>query len=321
MESKVKVGIDISKSSFDVALPKQEYHYEHKKFTNDVSGFDAFYKCLPQGCHCIMEASGVYYLKLAMYLFEKGIEVSVVNPLSIKYFARMRLMRVKTDKKDAAIIAEYGKSENPPLWKVKSAYLLELQQLQTLLDNFIREHARLLNQKEAFTMSGIKNKVAYKSLTQEIIHKKKQITILENEMESITKHYHQDLFIRLKSIPGIGKRAAMMLIVISDGFTKFKSSKELSSYLGLSPRINESGTSVKVKPKITKMGMGRMRSLLYMCSMRARTCNKACREMFERLTARGKNGKLAIVAIANKLIRQVFAIGTSQSYYQEITTS
>jgi transposase len=229
MESKVKVGIDISKATFDVALPTQEnQQFKHKKFSNDESGFDSFYNCLPQDCHCIMEASGVYYLKLATYLFEKGVAVSVVNPLTIKYFARMRLMRVKTDKKDAAIIAEYGRAENPPLWKAKSAYLLKLQQLQALLDNFTREHGRLLNQKEAFTVSGIKNKIASKILTQEIAHKKKQISLIENEMESITKQYHQELFTRLKSIPGIGKRAAMMLIVISDGFTKFNSSKELS---------------------------------------------------------------------------------------------
>jgi transposase len=72
------------------------------------------------------------------------------------------------------------------------------------------------------------------------------------------------------------------------------------------------------KVKICKMGMARMRRLLYMCAMSAKTCNKSCREMYERLTARGKNGKLALIAIANKLLKQAFAIGKSQMVYKEI---
>jgi len=265
-----------------------------------------------------MEASGVYYLQLATFLFNKGIDVSVVNPLTIKHFARMRLTRAKTDKKDSVIIAQYGKTENPPLWKVKSIYLLELQQIQALLDNFIRERTRLINQREAFTNSGIKNKIVSKSITREINNKEKQIKLLETEMEKITREHHPEQFERLMSIPGIGKRTAMMLIVITDGFTKFENSKQLSAYVGLSPRVFESGTSVKGKSRICKMGMGRMRALLYLCAMRAKQCNPACRTMFERLKARGKNGKLILIALANKLIRQGFAVGTGQNYYMEI---
>lgn len=321
MEPKVKVGIDISKATFDVALPVLEKkEYLHKKFTNNESGFKKFYDCLPKESHCIMEASGVYFLQLATFLFNKGIDVSVVNPLTIKHFARMRLMRSKTDRKDSMIIAQYGKTENPPLWKVKSSYLLELQQIQALLDNFTKDRTRLINQREAFTNSGIKNKIVSKSLTREINNKEKQIEVLENEMEKITREHHPELFERLKSVPGIGKRTAMMLIVVTDGFTKFENSKQLSAYIGLSPRIFESGTSVKGKSRICKMGMGRMRALLYLCAMRAKHCNQACRIMFDRLKAKGKNGKLILIALANKLIRQVFALGTSQNYYMEISS-
>ena len=130
---------------------------------------------------------------------------------------------------------------------------------------------------------------------------------------------HPELFERIKSVPGIGKRTAMMLIVVTDGFTKFENSKQLSAYIGLCPRIFESGTSVKGKSRICKMGMGRMRALLYLCAMRAKQCNLGCRTMFERLKAKGKNGKLILIALANKLLRQVFAMGTGQNYYSEIS--
>lgn len=318
METKVTVGIDISKSSFNVAMPsKSNEGYEHQKFSNSPQGFEKFTKQLMPESNCIMEASGVYYLQLAIYLYQKGMRVSVVNPLTIKRFSQMRLMRAKTDKKDAVIIAEYGKVENPVEWKPRAEHMLQMQQFQAMQDNFIGQLTRLKNQKESFVKSGIKNRTADKIITREITHISKQIKLLDEELTKITLQFHQDLYERLKSIKGIGKRAAMTLILITDGFTRFDNSKQLCAYVGLSPRIFESGTSVKGKVKICKMGMARMRKLLYLCAMSARTCNKACKEMFERLTERGKNGKLALIAIANKLLRQAFAIAKSQMKYQE----
>jgi transposase len=318
METKVTVGIDISKNSFDVALPiKNKEGYAHQKFSNNAEGFKKLGEQLAPGSNCVMEASGVYYLQLAIYLHLQGMIVSVVNPLTIKRFSQMRLMRTKTDKKDAAIIAEYGKVENPVEWKPRAQHMLQMQQLQAMQDNFTAQLTRLKNQQESFVNSGIKNKIAQKIITKEITHISKQMELLDKELTKITLEFHQDLFERLKTIKGIGKRAAMTLILITDGFTRFENSKQLCAYVGLSPRIFESGTSVKGKVKICKMGMARMRKLLYLCAMRARTCNKACKEMFERLTQRGKNGKLAIIAIANKLLRQAFVIGTSQMKYQE----
>ncbi len=318
METKVCVGIDISKDSFDVALPLiNGKGYQHFKFSNKKNGFKQLSQQLAPGSYCVMEASGVYYLPLAVYLHGQGMRVSVVNPLTIKRFAQMRLMRAKTDKKDAAIIAEYGKVENPVLWQPRPEHMLQMQQLQALQDNFTAQLTRLKNQQKTFKSSGIENKVVHHLLVIEINHVKKQAALLQAELEKLTQEFHQDLFTRLQSIKGIGKRAAMTLILISDGFSRFDNSKQLCAYVGLSPRIFESGTSVKGKARICKMGMSRMRKLLYLCAMRAINCNKACKEMFERLKERGKNGKLALIAVANKLLRQAFAIANSQLSYQE----
>lgn len=318
METKVNVGIDISKNSFDVALPcTNKEGYTHRKFSNNTEGFKKFLEQLLPASNCIMEASGVYYLQLAIFLHEHGMIVSVVNPLTIKRFSQMRLMRTKTDKKDSAIIAEYGKVENPSAWTPRAEHMLQMQQLQAMQDSFTGQLIRLKNQQEAFINSGVPNKIGAKIIAKEIEHINKQIKLLDAELIKITLQHHQDLYVRLQTIKGVGKRAAMTLILITDGFTRFKNSKQLCAYVGLSPRIFESGTSVKGKVKICKMGMSRMRKLLYLCAMRARSCNKTCKEMFERLTERGKNGKLAIVAIANKLLRQAFVIGTSQMIYKE----
>lgn len=318
METKVHVGIDISKNSFNASIPiKTKEGYKHLKYSNDVDGFKKFVAQLEPGNNCIMEASGVYYLQLALFLHDQGMIVSVVNPLTIKRFSQMRLMRAKTDKKDASIIAEYGKVENPVQWEPRPEYMLQMQQLQALQDSFTKQLTRLKNQKEAFINSGIINKIGNEILDIEIKHNENKIEDIDKELLKITEEFHSDLFKRLITIKGIGKKAAMCLIVISNGFNRFENSKQLCAYVGLSPRIFESGTSVKGKAKICKMGMARMRKLLYLCAMRAITCNKACMEMYARLKEKGKNGKLALIAVANKLLKQAFVIGNSQMIYQE----
>ena len=97
-------GIDISKDVFDVHGSKSG----HNQFKNGTEGFKAFLKVLPKGCLVVMEATGYYHYRLAQYLFKNGIDVSVVNPLSVKRFIQMKLAKVKTDKSDAKAICEYG---------------------------------------------------------------------------------------------------------------------------------------------------------------------------------------------------------------------
>ena len=109
----------------------------------------------------------------------------------------------------------------------------------------------------------------------------------------------------------------MALIVLSGGFTKFENAKQLCSYIGLSPRIFESGTSVRGKSRICKMGMSRIRAMLYVCAWSAKKCNKACKEFYNRLIEKGKPKKVALIAVANKLLKQAFAIAKSDNYYSE----
>ena len=312
------IGIDISKLTFDVAI-NNNGAYRHYKFTNDISGFKDLVSTMgaESGLRVVMDASGPYYLKLASYLVEKNVEVSVVNPLVIRRFCQMRLSRTKTDKKDAKMIAEYGKSENPAAWAPEPAYMLELRQMQATVDQLNKNRGGLIRQQEAFDQNTIiskENSKAIKIVTQCI---EKQIAVLELKMQQLTEQYHNQVYQQLQTIPGLGKKTAMLLIVLSDGFKKFSSSKQLSSYFGLTPRTFESGTTVKGKSKITKMGMGRIRALLYICSWSAKKYNKACKELYDRLVLKGKSKRLALIAVANKLIKQAFAIGTNNTSYQE----
>jgi len=105
-KSKQFFGIDISKDVFDVV----DYNDTHHQFKNDASGFKEFGKILSEGCHCVMEVTGCYYQSLATWLFSKSVDVSVVNPLSVKRFIQMRLKTSKTDKLDARMIRLYSES-------------------------------------------------------------------------------------------------------------------------------------------------------------------------------------------------------------------
>lgn len=310
------VGIDISKLTFDVAILRNG-KYQYYKFENEAAGFKKFFALVSVNNCCVMEASGPYYLNLAFFLADRGIAVSVVNPLVIRRYSQMRLMRAKTDKKDAAVIADYGSSQQPALWAKEEGYVLELKQMQAYMEQLNKSRTGFMRQMQAFEVNPVQSKTVIKSLKKQIEILEKQIKLIEEEMKLLVGKHHQEQLKQLQSIPGIGTKTAMALIVLSGGFTKFSNAKQLSSYVGISPRIFESGTSVKGKARICKMGMSRIRAMLYVCSWSAIKKNKACKEMFERLVEKGKAKKLALIAVVNKLLKQAFAIANNKTYYNE----
>ena len=96
----IYIGIDCSKATFEVAIPKMK-GYQSSKLGNVEEGFRKLLELLPADCQCVMEASGPYFCRLATFLCQHQVAVSVVNPLVVKRFAQMRLVRMKTDKADA----------------------------------------------------------------------------------------------------------------------------------------------------------------------------------------------------------------------------
>jgi len=115
----------------------------------------------------------------------------------------------------------------------------------------------------------------------------------------------------------MGVKTALFLIVVTDGFEKFETASQLCSYVGITPTIRQSGSSVRGRSRISKVGNKKLRNLLFLCSFSACKHNKACREIYERLVAKGKSKKLALIAVANKLLKQAFAITKSGRPYDE----
>lgn len=318
---KIFAGFDVSKKFFDVCVLDQDRRQQlAQRFEYDAKGLEALTKVLVAEAHCVMEVTGAYYLKLATWLYQHGFKVSVVNPLVIKRFSQMRMLRTKTDKADARMIADYGLSEQPEAWQPPAAYIVKLQQFDALQQQLQKQKTALLCQEEAFTASGMMDKDIRQILKKSLDHLDNQLKVIAGKMEDIIEQEHGQMVNNITSVPGLGKKAATMLIVLSGGFSKFENHKQMSAYIGLSPRIYESGTSVKGRAKICKMGMSRIRAILYVCAWSAKRYNKACLELYERLVAKGKPARLALIAVANKLIKQAFAVATKNELYQENIT-
>ncbi len=109
----------------------------------------------------------------------------------------------------------------------------------------------------------------------------------------------------------------MFLIVITDGFKNFEGASQLCSFTGLIPIIRQSGTSVRGKERISKIENAKLCNLLFMCSFNVCKRNKSCKELYERIVAKGKIKKIALIAVYNKLIKQAFAIAKSGLCYDE----
>jgi len=312
------IGIDISKQVFDVSFFDQQL-WNHYVFKNTDSGFKELLKFVEKGDVVIMEASGTYYLPLAEYLYSQGINVVVENPLSIKRYAQSRLKRAKTDKADSKIIAEYGKKnmDELSLWNAESKVCIRIRQMHTRIQMIQKQISQTYNQLEAFRSSGFldeKLELEIKDSAKQLLSGKE---LLEKEIEKLALEEFGETIECLTSIPGIGVETAIMLTVITDDFKKFNHYKQLIAFVGFSPRIFESGSSVRGKSSICKMGKSQIRKLLYLCSWSAKRWNKKCKEMYERLINNGKAERVAKIALANKLLKQAFAIGKKKEKYIE----
>lgn len=308
-------GIDTSKDFFDATVLKGEKIVLQERYANDKSGFEIFLKAI-KGCELVaIEATGPYYLPLAIFLYRNNIPVSVINPLVIKRFTQMKMSRAKTDKKDSFLIAQYGQIHQPQQWEAPSETIINIQQLDTYLEGLEKRKRMALNQLHAFKSSG---QIAAQ-LTQEI---EDEVTVYDIKIKKIEKQIdelivkeHKNMLEHLKSIPGVGSKSAYLMIICTNGFKNFNNYKQVISYFGLAPRVYESGTSVRGKRKICKMGMSKVRKTLYMAAQSAIRYNQACKELYNRLRASGKSHKLAVVAAINKLIKQAFSIVKNETMY------
>lgn len=303
------LGVDISKSSFDVYLIHKGKE-KHKKFTNDETGFKQLSSFLDKqsvgSAHCCMESTGRYFENLALFLAAAGHLVSVVNPVRVKGFAVSELNRSKTDKLDAGIIARFCRAHSPAQWTPPPQEVRFLQEAERYLDALKTNLSQELNRLE----SGLVSPFVKSTIEQHVKELKTKILEVEHWMSRHieTNRRLNDQYKLITSVIGVGDMVAFTYLAEMGYSDNFDTAREVESYSGLTPRRKQSGSSVHGKERLSKIGNAHLRKVLYMPAMSAIQHNPAIRSFADRLKQAGKPGKVIICAVMRKLLRVIFAV-------------
>lgn len=307
-----KLGIDIAKKKFDVALFSAG-KYKNKTFSNDPVGFQELNAWLAQRgageLHACMEATGTLWEALATYLAEAGHVVSVVNPARVKAFGESELSRTKNDKADAKLIARFCDAMKPSPWQPAPVEVRTLQALGRRRDALIAMRTQELNREtstDAAVNASVQSVLAF--LNAEIEHITQQIKDHIDNHPNLKQK--RDL---LKSIPGVGDVAAEAVLSEFSGFDKFEKVQQAIAYMGLSPKEKTSGSSVRGKTHICKTGNIRLRKSLFMPALVASQRNPAVKALYDRLKGKSKNGMIIACACMKKLVQIMFAVVKSNT--------
>lgn len=302
------LGIDVAKAKLDVALQLADGKTRSKVVDNTPQGFAALSAWLEKydvtSLHVCMEATGIYWEAVAEFLADAGHTVSVVNPAQIKAFGAAGLVRTKTDRVDAKLIARFCLAQHPTPWQAPSPAIRELRALVARRDALIamrtQEHNRLLVAREA-VRPGIETHLAYleKAIAEVDAALRKKIDDDPGLKEQRAL---------LDSVPGLGEKTIPVLLSYYGGAPRFDKAKEAVAFAGLDPRQHESGSSVRGKPRMSKVGHAPLRRALYMPAMVATTRTVWGRAFRDRLAAAGKPPMLILGAMMRKLVHVAFGV-------------
>jgi len=300
------LGIDISKLTFDVALLNDD-KVKTKKFTNTSKGFSELKQWLKNNeidsVHACMEATGGYESKLAQYLYDNNFKVSVINPARIKGFSMSKLSRVKTDKADSELIAQFCQAMQPDLWKPTPLNIQELQQWVRRLDSLIANKNQENNR-----LDGASEVVAI-NISTHIEFLDKQIQEVEELISNNIKG-HQDLNDKsklLNSIPGIGEKTIAIILAFLT-VENFDSAKQVVAFVGLNPKPKQSGSSVLGAGRISKTGDADLRKAYYMPAIVSLRFNPIIKGFAERLSSVGKAKMIVVIAAMRKLLHIIYGV-------------
>ncbi len=302
------LGIDIAKAKFDVALFINN-KYKTKVFDNNNTGFKALSEWLTKhaittSLHACMEATNRYGQALATYLFNAKFTVSVVNPAQIKAFSNSALLHNKTDKLDAKTIAHFCLAMQPRPWTPPPAHIADLQalvqRLNVLIDLQTQEKNRLTN-------SPIKVKASIKTV----------IKTLEKQIQSIQQQIHDHINSHpdlkqkstlLRSIKGVGPATVATVLAFLPAVENFTHVNQVVAFAGLNPQQKSSGTSLKGKTPLSKIGHANLRRALYFPAIVALRFNTVFKALAERLTAKLKTKMTIVGAAMRKLLVIIYGV-------------
>ncbi len=311
----IHVGIDISQATFNAAFRDGDSKWNEQSFPNTKAGRKKLLAWAGADARFTMEATGYYHVETALFL-QKASIVHVCNPMLVKRYSQLRLKRGKTDRADARLIAEFAASNEDMLrpWKPMDGHLGEARGLLTAAKQVQKQIQQTSNTIHALKLTDA-GKAAALAMSKLLRTQRAALREIESKIAELVGQEQESKYKAILSVPGIGPKTAAALIVCTNGFADFENAHQLSAYVGLSPRVFESGSSVKGKGHICKLGNPYLRRCLYMCAVSAMICNPVMKAYKDSLSARGKHTTVALVAVANKLLRTAFAVAKNGTHW------
>lgn len=300
------IGIDVSKAKLDVCA-LFEGKTRKKIVENSESGFKQLQSWISknniESPHICMESTGCYSEGVAEFFHNLGFKVSIVNPLRIRAFRKSCLIRQKTDKIDALLIAEFCRMHNPSLWNPKSSDVKELHEIDNRIESLQIELNRASNALEKKLP-----KFVQKSIKSEINFLNKQIEKLEQEIQKIIERNAElkQKFELLTDIKGVGEKTALAILTSMPDVSNFKKSGQFTAFVGVTPSHKESGTSVKGKSHISKIGTQSVRKTLYMSAINVKNYNPHFQKFVQKVQTKGKATESYHLRGYEKINRYIF---------------
>lgn len=304
---KYHIGIDISKRDFHACFNESG---ETEKFSTEKIGICDFLKRLKQqkmtnGRTLIgMEATGSYHLPVAYQCTQSGYTVHVINPLITKKQNQTNLRRVKTDKTDARLV-RYCLMNGAGYPFFETAETIKLKTL-------VRQRARfsMLRHRMRLKDEEVKKREQYLDI---------EITAMDRELYDFLDDKIRTLDTRLRtynsstqkllmSIPGVGPQTAVTCLSEVSDITRFQDAQKLTAWLGLDPRVHQSGTSINGKGYITKRGNKLLRTRLFNAASVAVLHENMFQKFFLQKRSEGKPYRVALCAVMRKMVHVIHAV-------------
>ena len=314
------VGVDIAATSFaatwTIGGPTRE---KVRTFDQTPDGFAAFQHWLtttgiePAATLLVLEATGSYWVRLAVTLHQAGYCVRVVNPAHAHAFAHSLPRRAKTDVLDAQLLAQFARERQPACWTPPEQVYHELRQRLLVRDGLLEMRQSARNQRHALLQWPVTIQGALDVLDTVLAELTTQLETVDQAIALVLREgAWAESATLLSSITGIGMVTTAWLLVGTVNFTACASAEAAAAYAGLVPLARESGTSVRGRRQIGHGGHTRVRTALYMATLTAARFNPLIRTQYERLRAAGKPPKVARCAAARKLMHLAFAVVTKK---------
>ncbi len=301
------IGIDISKRDFHVCFSEDG---EVLKFNNDRKGIREFIRNLKQGkmkpgeTVIGMESTGHYHFLPALMCTKAGYTVKVINPLITKRQNQTDLREVKTDPIDAGLIRYCTVNGKGHIFKetgetLKLKTLVRQRNYLSGLRAVMKLRQQNIDHREDCIKTAITsvNRKLHNILTAEIGKLDKELSQHNKELQKL-----------LRSIPGVGPQTAVSFLSEVGDIFRFPDSKKLTAFIGIEPRVQQSGTSINKKGHITKRGNDILRTRLYNASSVAVLHPNIFQDFFQKKRSEGKPYRVALVATMHKMVHVIYAV-------------